>query len=182
MVQFMAAFIVAMSPSFILQSNSTQNDLLSALWVSMIAYWALAQWACPAAGRYRVVGFGLALGLALGTKGTSLVIALPWVIAFLVADLRAVGLRAFCGPSLGNRCAGRWVERRSLDAECRGLRHSPRTSQRTSLAQTRINRAGRGRFQPDHQLVVAFGIAVGTVQRRTRARHLVAAFACSCRY
>ncbi len=99
-VQFMAAFIVAMSPSFILQSNSTQNDLLSALWVSIVAYWALAQWACPSSRRDRVVGFGLALGLAIGTKGTSLAIALPWVIAFLVADWRAVGPRPFVARAL----------------------------------------------------------------------------------
>ena len=114
-VQFMAAFIVAMSPSFILQSNSTQNDLLTALWVSMTAYWALAQWACPDSRRDRVVGFGLALGLALGTKGTSVVIALPWVIAFFVADLRAVGLRTFVPRALavavlvGGLNAGHWT-------------------------------------------------------------------------
>jgi len=94
-VQFMAAFIAAMSPSFIVQSNSTQNDLLSALWVSIVAYWALTQWACPTSRRDRVIGFGLALGLALGTKGTALVVVLPWAIAFLVADLRAVGTRSF---------------------------------------------------------------------------------------
>jgi len=90
--QFVAALVVATTPTVVLEASSTQNDLLAALWLSIAAYLALSEYIEPRGQIVDAVLFGAAFGLAIGTKGTALPIGLPWLAVFLVASLQAWGL------------------------------------------------------------------------------------------
>jgi len=92
--QLIAAAVIATSPSTILQASSTQNDLLTALWLTVVAFLAIGNLSDRKPGMRPALLFGLALGLAWGTKGTSLPLSLPWVGAFLWGDLRSRGAKA----------------------------------------------------------------------------------------
>ena len=93
--QTVAAFLAATTPAIILESTSTQTDLLAALWVAAAAYLALLRYTQPhAAGGVRALWFGAALGLAIGTKGTAILFCLPWVFVFLVPPMRSIQRRA----------------------------------------------------------------------------------------
>jgi hypothetical protein len=91
--QYVAALVVATTPTVILEASSTQNDLLAALWLAVAAYLALSEYIEPTRHVTTTVLFGAAFGLAIGTKGTALPIGLPWLLLFLAASLRASDLR-----------------------------------------------------------------------------------------
>ena len=77
--QAMAALLCATSPGAILQASGAKNDLVLALWLVSLAYFALrgeAWWA------------GAAFALALATKGTAYFFAPP-VLAFCTKNRRA---------------------------------------------------------------------------------------------
>lgn len=87
--QLFAAIIAATIPMGILQSSSTQNDYVASLWLVCFVYFGLrllhereARLAIPT---------GAALGLAILTKGTAYIYALPfvlWFLAAIITDLR----------------------------------------------------------------------------------------------
>jgi hypothetical protein len=91
--QRIAALVVATTPTVVLEASSTQNDLLAALWLSIAAYLALAEYIEPRGRLADALAFGAAFGLAIGTKGTALPIGLPWLLVFFGASVRTSGLR-----------------------------------------------------------------------------------------
>ncbi|MGE0554766.1 MAG: ArnT family glycosyltransferase [Gemmatimonadales bacterium] len=86
-----AALVAATIPALILQSSSTQTDLLSALWLGIVAWMALSSWERREGRRSAPLWFGAALGLAIGTKGTALPLALPWIAIYLIGNVRTGG-------------------------------------------------------------------------------------------
>ena len=95
-MQLAAAVLVATAPAVVLQSSSTQTDLLATLWLSITAYLALAELRRPSPRAGRALWFGAALGLALGTKGTALPLGVPWAVVFVGAAGGTLG----AGPGL----------------------------------------------------------------------------------
>jgi hypothetical protein len=93
--QVMAALMVATIPMGILQSTSTQNDYVVALWLCTLTIFSL-----KIIGRdYQEANLnslcvfaGLSLGLAILTKPTSLIFALPLIIWLSLVLLRRHGM------------------------------------------------------------------------------------------
>ena len=86
--QYVIALFAATAPIIILQSSSTQTDLLGGFFVACAAWLAVEQSISPRFGAKDVLWFGVALGLGIGTKGTSIPLGLPWVFLFLLPALR----------------------------------------------------------------------------------------------
>jgi hypothetical protein len=83
--QLLAAVTVATLPMGILQATSTQNDYVAGFWIICFVHCGLA-WQQGGDGRRRELAWGaLALGLAVLTKGTTYILAAPFVFCFLVA-------------------------------------------------------------------------------------------------
>jgi len=85
-VQACSAIIVATLPMGILQATSTQNDFVVSFWLVCFVYFGLLllqEWR-PA----YAVAAGAALGLAILTKGTAYIFALPFVVWFACAGLK----------------------------------------------------------------------------------------------
>lgn len=92
--QALAALFCATAPMAILESSSTQNDLIGAFW--LIAFVSFAGlWRDPPS-RWVTVALGASLGLAVVTKITLYAIALPWLAVLVLRALRAgrPGVRA----------------------------------------------------------------------------------------
>ncbi len=90
--QALAALFCATLPSAILQASGVKNDCMTALWLVSVVYFAL---------QADLPFFGLALGLALATKGTAYLFAPPLVAAVWIVR-----------PLKGRRqwtAAGLWV-------------------------------------------------------------------------
>lgn len=83
--QLFAAVITATIPMGILQSSSSQNDYVAAFWLVCFVYFGmrLRNELAPALA----VPTGAALGLAILTKGTAYIYALPFVLWFLAAGM-----------------------------------------------------------------------------------------------
>ena len=80
--QLTAALFVATLPIAILEASSTQNDLVVAFWLACLAFFAAKAWR----GEIYTPAAGASLGLALITKGTAYMFALPlllWIGASL---------------------------------------------------------------------------------------------------
>ncbi|MCC6661838.1 MAG: hypothetical protein IT437_13235 [Phycisphaerales bacterium] len=93
-VQAAAALLVVLNPAAATQAENAKNDLVVALWLGTLAYLAVrmcVQRACPPA---RVVMIGAALGLAMLTKGTGYILALPICVLVGVWALQQMGARA----------------------------------------------------------------------------------------
>lgn len=86
--RYIVALFTATAPAIILQSSSTLTDLLGGFWVACAAWLALRQYLTPMFAARDALWFGLALGLAIGTKGTSIPLGLPWAVLFLLPALR----------------------------------------------------------------------------------------------
>jgi hypothetical protein len=86
--RYVIALFTATAPAVILQSSSTLTDLLGGFWVACAAWLALRQYLTPGFAARDALWFGLALGLAIGTKGTSIPLGLPWAVLFLFPALR----------------------------------------------------------------------------------------------
>jgi len=91
---YVIALFTATAPAVILQSTSTLTDLLGGFWIACAAWLALAQYLAPKFTGKDALWFGLALGLALGSKGTSIPLGLPWLVLFLLPALRPFRPRA----------------------------------------------------------------------------------------
>jgi len=81
--QILSGFITAVIPMAVLQSSSTQNDLIAGFWLSAAVYF-LIRLLKNEAGFFDRAGAGCTLGLALLTKGTIYVFLLPWLGAFFL--------------------------------------------------------------------------------------------------
>lgn len=90
--RYLVGLLTATAPIVILQATSTHTDLLGGFWVAVAAWLALSEMAAPTSTTSRALFFGAALGLALGTKGTSLLVGLPWLLVFGFAAAR-IGTR-----------------------------------------------------------------------------------------
>ena len=85
--QAVAALFCATAPMAILESSSTQNDLIGAFWLIALAYF-VALWR-DRPSSWITLAVGASLGLAVVTKITLYVIALPWLAVLGVRALRA---------------------------------------------------------------------------------------------
>jgi hypothetical protein len=94
--QVLAAFVVATTPLVVLESTSTQTDLVVAAWVSSVATLVLDQ-----VGRRSRLGdvllIGAASGLTVLTKATGLLVIGLLLLVWLVDQLRRGLLRAQLG-------------------------------------------------------------------------------------
>jgi hypothetical protein len=89
----MAGLFAATLPMGILQSTSTQNDYVTAVWVVCLAYFALKGHQEPLRLRDWVMA-GLAAGLGALTKATFYGFALPFLLWLGVSTVRWSGWRA----------------------------------------------------------------------------------------
>jgi len=79
--QVFAAVIAGTIPMGILQASSTQNDYVVSFWLVCCVYYLLLNEKSPS---YRYsLGVGISLGLALLTKGTAYIYALPFLFWWL---------------------------------------------------------------------------------------------------
>ncbi|MDR2843934.1 MAG: glycosyltransferase family 39 protein, partial [Candidatus Symbiothrix sp.] len=85
-MQIATMLFFATVPMAILQASSTQTDLVEAFWIVCLAERLLA-WKKEGTLR-QSIDFGIALGLAILTKGTAYSIAFPFVIIFAIISLR----------------------------------------------------------------------------------------------
>ncbi len=96
--QLLAAFVLASTPAVVLESSSTQTDLVVACWVACLATLALdavggrsklaEALSGPIRGPGTVVLLGLATGLIAVTKQTGLFVAAPLLLWWGLAGLR----------------------------------------------------------------------------------------------
>ena len=80
--QLLSAAVCATIPMGIMQASTTQNDYVATLWLVCLTSALLAIGSHP--GHFPVLGAGASLGLAILTKGTANVLALPFVLVLLV--------------------------------------------------------------------------------------------------
>jgi hypothetical protein len=84
--QIFAAAICAAIPMGILQSTSTQTDYATAFWLVCLVYFSLRM--MEKTDALHALGVGLALGLALLTKGTAYIFAFSFVAWLVLSSLR----------------------------------------------------------------------------------------------
>ncbi len=102
--QALAAVIAATLPMGILQGSSTQNDYVASFWLACLVYYVLEATVNRRQGPIVVLGAGAALGLAILTKSTAYIFALPFLVWFFFSSPRhirwkstlAVGCVAMC--------------------------------------------------------------------------------------
>ncbi|GHV63576.1 hypothetical protein AGMMS49587_14050 [Spirochaetia bacterium] len=85
-MQITAAVFFVTLPMAILQASSTQTDLVEAFWIVCLAERFLT-WKKEKSLRHSI-DFGIALGLAILTKGTAYPIAFPFVLCFAVLSIK----------------------------------------------------------------------------------------------
>ena len=83
----LAAVITATIPMGILQASSTQNDYVTAFWLVCLMFYIFRFQTEPSVPS--AVGVGASLGLALLTKPTAYMYAIPLIVWFTVSGLRA---------------------------------------------------------------------------------------------
>ncbi|MBI5310245.1 MAG: glycosyltransferase family 39 protein [Actinobacteria bacterium] len=91
--QVIGAFLAATAPMALMQASSTQNDMVETLWLVLAATLALSAWrGGELAGTRAFVG-AVALGLAVMTKGTALLIGAPVAALLAWSAWRGAGWR-----------------------------------------------------------------------------------------
>ncbi|ASC71322.1 uncharacterized protein XM38_022740 [Halomicronema hongdechloris C2206] len=90
--QTFAAVFCATVPMGILQSSSTQNDLIAAFWLLCLSYFSL-QIIQEKFGHFRGILVGLGLGLAILTKGTAYLYAFPVCLWLFFAAVKRLKVR-----------------------------------------------------------------------------------------
>ncbi len=83
-----AALLVACMPTAIVQSTSTQTDLVATFWITCGVALALRQVRVPSWGWRSMIWLGLATGLAVSAKGTAYFFVPWWILVFLGPALR----------------------------------------------------------------------------------------------
>jgi len=103
MGQLMAAMFAATLPMGILQSVSTQNDYVCALWMVAFVYFIIENQrtfsSCYA------LAAGLSLGLAILTKGNSYIFVIPFLLWYLSANFKKQIQKSLLGLLLITCCA-----------------------------------------------------------------------------
>jgi hypothetical protein len=89
--QLLAAFLVATLPMAIMQGSSTQNDLITGLWLTAAAAIALALWQDDRLAIWRVLVACAAIGLAILTKGTAWIYLPPLLILLAAVGIKRLG-------------------------------------------------------------------------------------------
>lgn len=89
LLQGFTAVIVVTIPMGILQASSTQNDYVAAFWLVCFAYFGILL--VQEMKSRHAAAVGVSLGLALLTKGTVYLFALPFIIWFFIAGCRTYG-------------------------------------------------------------------------------------------
>ena len=98
----LAAVVAGTIPMGILESSSTQNDYVTGFWLLCFSYFLLRIKHSSSMGRPTwmcIIYLGLSLGLAILTKGTAYVFALPFLCWFTWFVVRRLSWRAL--PILG---------------------------------------------------------------------------------
>jgi hypothetical protein len=90
--QIATAVLVAGIPMAVLQATTARNDLVVSAWLVSLTWFGL-RWAGQPASWLWAAGTGLSLGLAVLTKATSFIYALPLCILIGVLVIRNGGLR-----------------------------------------------------------------------------------------
>ena len=96
--QSLAALVVASTPMVILQSSSTQNDVVCGFFVVVAVYFAFER--LVTSSKEHEWYLPLSVALAFATKGTAYFILLPFVGYAMVGVMRQEGLRA-CSRLIG---------------------------------------------------------------------------------
>jgi len=91
--QVVASVFAATLPMSILQASSTQNDLVVAFWLACFVYFGIRLGRHPSLGTALAVG--TSLGLAMLTKGTAVLYALPVMVALVVVVVRRLGVHSW---------------------------------------------------------------------------------------
>lgn len=91
--QIFAAVILATLPMGILQASSTQNDYVVSYWLICVIHYTLLLIFKDRPIWPHALGIGASLGLALLTKGTAYILALPFLVWLGIAMVRRFGLR-----------------------------------------------------------------------------------------
>ena len=92
-MQAASAAFAATLPMGILQASSTQNDFVVSFWLVSFIYFGLVmqrEWSLVNA-----MAVGCSLGLAMLTKATAAIVALPFMFWFLMGTFNRNGLRRF---------------------------------------------------------------------------------------
>lgn len=87
--QLLTAFFAALIPMALIESNTTQNDLVAAFFILAFGYFTMRIAKRLTVGLVMLAG--ISMGLAFLTKGTSYIYALPfcgWYLIFLIKDYR----------------------------------------------------------------------------------------------
>jgi hypothetical protein len=96
--QILAAFLVASAPTIFIFASNTKNDVVLALWVCLLAWWALRMFIDREHGPVRALLIGSTLGLAVLTKGTSYIFALASCLLIGIEIIRST--RRFAKPAI----------------------------------------------------------------------------------
>jgi hypothetical protein len=89
--QIFAAVFCATLPMGILQASSTQNDYAVAFWLVCLAYYILVSLSDRKIQTYLILTIGASLGLAIFTKSSGYIYALPLMIWFCIAKGKSLG-------------------------------------------------------------------------------------------
>ena len=90
--QIFAAVIAVTIPMGILQASSTQNDYVASFWIVCYVYFIMQLIKEPANLNY-LMATGSSLGLALLTKGTNYLFALPFLVWFGFSGLKKIKIK-----------------------------------------------------------------------------------------
>jgi len=85
-IQALAAVVTATIPMGILQATSTQNDYVTAFWLACFVYFGMLLLRTPQP--LPAAAFGASLGLAILTKGTAYLFAVPFLVWILPVGLK----------------------------------------------------------------------------------------------
>lgn len=88
--QLLAALVAVTIPMAILQSSSTQNDLAVSFWLACFVFFGMMS--AREKNRGWTLLMSCSLGLAVLTKGTAYIVATPFMLWFMVRDVK-VGWR-----------------------------------------------------------------------------------------
>ena len=92
--QLLAAIFALTIPNGILEASGAKNDYVLSFWVVSFAYFGL-RWKEQPSSSSRATTAGLSLGLALFTKGTAYVLALPFIVWFGIVGVSALGAKVW---------------------------------------------------------------------------------------